>query len=209
MELYRLLKQEDNLLTFQNYKDSSITLTQEMINDIELIIDNIYSLTFEESKIILIEPIHIYKTIPVQDIILKNSVKNLNIVLEEEVTTPLFNTEEEAKSYLDSLFIDSSCNLMHSIQSFKIKNKYCIKAKIGIHVIENHTTDVNISNKYNADYNVFINNIKNNLYNEITYINNVNAVKKYYKPFILIILGVFLANILISLLFNNVYNVFK
>jgi len=178
MELYKLLKQEGNLLTFQNYKDSDIVLNHEKINDIELITDNLYSLTFEEGKINLIESVYIYKTIPVQDIILKNSIKNLNIAFEREITTPEFNTENDAKSYLDSLFVDSSCNLMHSVHSYKIKNKYIIKAKIGIYFVENYTTNLNISNKYNEDYNILINNIINNLNNEITYINNVNAVKK-------------------------------
>lgn len=209
MELYKLLKQEGNLLTFQNYKEPSIILSQENINESELNPESLYSLTFEENKIILIEPIYIYKTIPLQDIILKNSIKNLNIALEEEVTTPLFDTEEEAKSYLDSVFIDSSCNLMHSIYSYKTKNKYIIKAKIGIYFVENYTKDFEISQKYNKDYDIFINNIKNNLNNEITYINNVNAVKKYYKPFVLIILLIFFINLLISLFFNNVYNIFK
>jgi hypothetical protein len=209
MELYKLIKQEDNLLTFQNYKNPSITLIQEKINDMELITENMYSLTFEDGKINLIEPIYVYNTIPVQDIVVKNLVKNLNIVLEEEIKTPLFNTEEEAKSYLDSFFVDSSCNLMYSIHSYKIKEKYSISAKIGVYVIENYTTDFDISEKYNQDYNIFVNNIKNNLNNEITYINNVNAVKKYYKPFVLIILVIFFINLLISLLFNNVYNVFK
>jgi len=206
MELYKLLKQEGNLLTFQNYKEPSIILSQENINESELNPESLYSLTFEENKIILIEPIYIYKTIPLQDIILKNSIKNLNIAFEREITTPEFNTENDAKSYLDSLFVDSSCNLMHSVHSYKIKNKYIIKANIGIYFVENYTTDLNLSNKYNEHYNIFINNIINN---EITYINNVNAVKKYYKPVILIILLIFFINLLISLFFNNVYNIFK
>lgn len=174
MELYRLVSINDNLLNFQNYNDLSHYLEIENNESYSFIEKNVYRLEINDKKFITnYEQAFFYKIIPSQDIIIKTSNNKFQIAFENVFKTKYFNTYEEANKSLNEIFVNSSCNIMHSIKSIKKHNKICLEAKIGIYYLEKYSIDENLSIKFENLFNENLNIIKNNIKDDFTIKNKI------------------------------------
>ena len=174
MELYRLVSINDNLLNFQNYNDLSHYLEIENNESYSFIEKNVYRLEINDKNFITnYEQAFFYKIIPSQDIIIKTSNNKFKIVFENVFKTKYFNTYEEANKSLNEIFINSSCNIMHSIKSVKKYNKICLEAKIGVYYLEKYSIDENLSIKFENLFNENLNIIKNNIKEDLTVKNKI------------------------------------
>lgn len=174
MELYRLVSINNNLLNFQNYNDSSHYLEIENNESYSFIEQNVYKLEINDNNFITnYEKAFFYKIIPSQDIIIKTSNNKFQIEFEMVFKTKFFNTYEEAYKSLNKIFINSSCNIMHSIKSIKKNNKICLESKIGVYYLEKYSIDENLSIKFENLFNENLNMIKNNIKEVLTVKNKV------------------------------------
>lgn len=139
---------------------------------------------------------YLYKEI-IENINLEDK-KKLNLSFTEKFKTPIYNTEMEAKEFLEDSFFNSSCNSISEIELITSTQGFSYEANFSVYYKESFAASKKEQLEFNKFYEESIQNIKNKFNSEISYVNNHSFFKKHMKFIIIFSLITFILNSTLS-----------